>query len=141
MVQQAKQDTTTAVEPKEEMGLATIERAVLPERMLKELGIPQRVAFRERPGVSPTWMPETVGSTIAGIVRDQKHGVGKFSSSLIVLQTRDGFKTVWLGADLKRKLDTIERGALVIIEYIGKQKLPNVSNEMRMFRVYEVMSA
>lgn len=145
MVEKVTQEKVSKVqgqgEPSEEMALATLERAVLPEKMIAQLGLPKGLRARELPGVSPTWMPSAEGATIAGMVRQVKHGVGRFNSSLVVLATRDGFRTVWLGADLKRKLENIQPGALVIVEYQGRQKVPGRDVEMRTFRVYEILPA
>ena len=94
---------------------------------------------REIPGVAVTWKPEKNGDTIAGVCVKFREGVGQFNSSLIVLEGEYGFRSVWLGADLRQKISAESIGRPMVIVYEGMMQIGNRPQPMRTYRVIEVL--
>jgi len=114
-------------------------QSVMPEELVK-MGLADQVAVQEIPGVSPTWKPLNKGDFILGKVIDVRDGLGKFGSTCVVMQTvvPGGFRTVWLGADLKIKMrDSV--GRIYNIAYDGEMKMEGSKAPMRVYRVYEIL--
>lgn len=114
---------------------------MLPEE-LKELGLGELVTAKEVPGVSPTWKPAKVGDFLLGKVVQVRENIGKFQSTALIMETviPGGFRTVFLGADLKIKLGSINPVDRVYsIYYDGVMEFPGGKQPMKVYRVYEVI--
>ena len=96
----------------------------------------------ERPGYEPIWKPDVAGASLLGRVSSVREGAGKFGGTIVTLATTDGYRSVWLSADLKIKLldGASLRGRLFMIEYLGKESLGAGKNEMRRYRVTELLA-
>lgn len=134
--------------------LVRFDRSSLPAQMLATLGLKAddpRVIARERPGVSPTWLPTKPGDFIVGTIIEYRHELGKYKSSCVVIlgritgetqQTPPTYRTVWCGADLKTKLlEKVEAGGFVALEFTGMQELKGRPQPMRTYRVMELLPA
>lgn len=100
----------------------------------------QKYKTQEIPGVAQTWKPAKVGDTIGGVIRKYREGVGQYNSSLVVLEGDYGFRTVWLGADLKQKVSGEMVGSPVMISYEGKADIGK-KQPMNVYRVIEILEA
>ena len=108
---------------------------------LEEMGLGAVSTVKEVPGISPTWKPAKAGDFLIGRVVQVRENVGKFSSTALVLETAvpGGFRTVWLGADLKIKMGSIDPlDKVYAIYYDGTMEFPGSKQPMKVYRVYEV---
>jgi hypothetical protein len=98
---------------------------------------------REIAGVSPQWKPDKPGDMIAGVLSrfkqvNTQYGLG----SVVSITTKDGPRDVWLGADLKMKIDADSVGRPIVIVYDGEQIVGrgrNSGKAMKAYRVIEVL--
>jgi uncharacterized OB-fold protein len=82
-----------------------------------------------------TWQKDTQ-KVIEGTVVDFKQDImGKPGANVIVLETEDGPKTVWLDKVLSSYPDLVEIGTKVRITFLGKEKSKSGPN---MFNNYKV---
>lgn len=115
---------------------------------LEEMGLAGKVETREIPGVPPNWKPLSKDDYMIGRVVDvrdlavpslQRAGQAEIRSTVAVLDTAvpGGFRSLWLGADLKIKMrDSI--GKVYAIYYDGETPMQG-RNPMKTYRVYEVI--
>lgn len=116
---------------------------MLPDE-LEAMGLGETIAAEEIPGVSPTWEPATKGDFLLGRCVDvrslviPKVSTPENPSVVAVFNTAipGGYRSVWLGADLRIKLNN-PVGRVYSIHYDGVQDTGKPS-PMKMYRVYEV---
>jgi hypothetical protein len=121
---------------------------ILPSE-LEELGLAGQAGVREIPGVAPSWKPAGHGDYLLGRcvdIRSHEFDIGttKQRTGIVgIFETAvpGGFRSVWLGADLRVKLsDPI--GKVYQIYYEGETR-PNRSsqslNPMKTYRVLEIV--
>ena len=142
MATEAKGSQSAA--PPEKVKPTSTELVVFGKHDIADLPAPvralmQKFKTREIPGVAPTWKPEKPSDTIAGICVRYREGVGQFKSSLIVLEGEYGFRSVWLGADLKQKITAESIGRPMVIVYEGMMQIGTRPQPMRTYRVIEVL--
>ncbi len=119
-------------------------------KQLEEMGLAGKVEVREIPGVAPDWKPVNPGDFILGRCVDIREVDTRFTKTdgngnktnvghCAVFETAipGGFRTVWLGADLRIKIKNAI-GAVFSIEYIGSQDIGK-GNPMKQYRVCEVL--
>lgn len=113
---------------------------MLPQQ-LEEMGLAGKVTAREIPGVAPSWKPVNNGDFLLGRCVDMREGLGRFKSTAMIFDTAvpGGFRTVWLGADLKIKLKNAV-GRVYSIEYNGTLDLGRPGQQpVKQYRVCEVL--
>lgn len=102
-----------------------------------------RYRTREAVGVAPTWKPEKEGEFLIGQVVTEK-SAGKFNGTVLGMMTPEGPRSVWLNADLRIKMgsDSTLVGKNFVIQFEGwlrKADNPAIKNDMRVYKVIEVM--
>jgi hypothetical protein len=121
------------------------ELRVLPKE-LEELGLMGKVNAMEIPGVPKTWTPEKPGDFILGRCVDQRQhtfDAGKpdeRTRTVLVFDTAipGGFRSVWLGADLRLKLqDPV--GHVYQIFFEGTTTPTEKSRRLNPMKTYRVM--
>lgn len=107
---------------------------------LEEMGLGSKIeGVEEIPGIAPSWKPVKKGDFLLGKCVDIRPGIGKYESTALVFRTAvpGGFRTVWLGADLKIKMrEPLNRVYSIYFDGtvdVGK------SSEMKSYRVYEIL--
>jgi hypothetical protein len=116
---------------------------------LEELGLGAHIQTREIPGVPPNWKPASAGDFLLGRcvdIRDRKFDIGTPKERTATVALFDtavpgGFRSVWLGADLRLKLNN-PVGKVYQIYYEGETRPSRASqqlNPMKTFRVMEVL--
>jgi hypothetical protein len=148
------------VKPKEESKPSGQETAVvlfggdvrvLPQE-LEELGLGGKVEALEIPGVPPTWKPTVKGDFLLGRCVDAREKVfveevngvrTERKAPVLVFETAvpGGFRSVWLGADLRLKLND-PVGQVFQIYYEGTSMPTERSrklNPMKTFRVIKIL--
>lgn len=116
---------------------------------LDNLGLTGKVQTREIPGVPPSWKPVNPGDFLLGRCvdrREQTFDAGtpkERKSTVLIFDTPipGGFRSVWLGADLRLKLhDPIGKVYQIRFEGLTTPNLTSQKlNPMKTFTVYEVM--
>lgn len=129
---------TEAAPNEEALTIFGSEQTMLPEELAK-MGLGEQVEVQEIPGVTPSWKPVNKGDFLLGRVVDVRENLGKFGSTAVVFHTAvpGGFRTVWLGADLKVKMRNA-LGKVYSIHFDGMMELAG-RQPMKVYRVYEVM--
>jgi hypothetical protein len=98
---------------------------------------------REIPGIAESWNSKDKnlqpGDFIAGICVQYRERVSQFESDVIVLETPDGFRSVWLGVDLKAKISAASIGRPMVISYEGEITRARAKGPMKNYRVLEVL--
>lgn len=98
---------------------------------------------REIPGIAESWNDTAherkAGDFIAGICVQYRERVSQYESDVIVLETADGFKSVWLGVDLKAKITAQSVGRPMVIEYQGTMTRPRAKGAIKSYRVLEII--
>lgn len=108
---------------------------------------------KELVGIAPAWTPKgsvkgdpTKGDDpdfIAGHVISERHGLGQFGSSVLVIESNLGTRSIWLGSDMKLKLgEAPATGRNFVFQFQGwltKKDNPRIANDMKIIRVIEVM--
>jgi hypothetical protein len=135
-------------QPKAELETALVlfgELRVLPAE-LEELGLAGKVETREIPGVPPNWKPANAGDFLLGRCvdrREQRFDMGKPDERVATVLVFDtaipgGFRSVWLGADLKLKLhDPV--GKVYQIFFEGTSTPTEKSRRLNPMKTYRVM--
>lgn len=116
------------------------ETGLLPEELRERLG---GMELREIPGFAPQWKPSKAGDFLLGQIRSVRHDVGKYHATVVTMQTAAGFRSVFLGADLKMKfLDGQDlRGRVFSLSYEGETKTAGDEKKaMRQYRVIEILA-
>jgi len=120
-------------------GTSTLPAAV--QRAIERSGL--KLKSRELPGVAPSWKPTTPGEFVFGEILAIREGVGEFAGTVIVLSTKDGPVSVWVGVDLKTKFGSNVRvGQVYCIQYMGKilkSQNPKLKKDMHQFQVAEII--
>ncbi len=123
--------------------------ADLPEEIREALS---EMEVKELVGIAPAWTPK--GSVkgdpakgedpdwIAGHVISERHEVGQYKSTVVVVESNLGTRSVWLGSDMKLKLgDAPATGRNFVFQFQGwltKKENPRIANDMKLIRVIEV---
>jgi hypothetical protein len=106
-----------------------------PDDMAKRLA-ELRGSKNQAVGYAPTFLFEMPGDEVAGIIKDFRGDVGKYASTLVVLERPDkSYVSVWLGADLAMKIRPEHVGKDVTIVYVEDLDLGE-GNPMRLFEVF-----
>lgn len=124
------------------------ESQMLPSE-LEELGLTGQIEAREIPGVPPNWKAVNPGDFLLGrcvAARDMTFDEGKPSvrtATVLLFETAvpGGFRSVWLGADLRLKLND-PVGKVYQIYFEGTSTPTERSrklNPMKTFRVMEII--
>lgn len=123
--------------------------SMLPEE-LQEMGLAGKVEVREVPGVVPDWKPVQKGDFLFGRCVDIREVETRFSKrgpdgvltnpglcAVFETSVPGGFRTVWLGADLRIKLanalDKVYTITFVATKDTGK------GNPLKIYQVMEVI--
>jgi hypothetical protein len=119
---------------------------------LEEMGLTGKITVREIPGVPQNWKPVNVGDFLLGRVVAEREmefqdsqGPGQppriRTAKVLVFDTAvpGGFRSVWLGADLRIKLQNAE-GKVYQITYQGEVNVGRNArlNAMRSYQVFEI---
>lgn len=98
---------------------------------------------REIPGIAESWNDKEharePGDLIAGIMVQYRERVSQYESDVIVLETAEGFRSVWLGVDLKAKITAQSIGRPMVIEYQGTMTRPLAKGPIKSYRVLEII--
>jgi hypothetical protein len=108
----------------------------LPEPVRKAIA---GLKVREIPGIAETWTPSGPGDFVAGIMVQYRERVSQYETDVIVLETPNGFRSVWLGVDLKNKITSTSIGRPMVISYEGMITRPRAKGPIKNFRVLEVL--
>ena len=144
----AKEKEQPKQEPNSDTAMVLFGESVqmLPKE-LEAMGLAGKVIAREIPGVVPDWKPVSKGDLLLGRCVDVREVETRFTKatgimgSCAVFETviPGGFRTVWLGADLKIKLrDSV--GKVYSIMFDGTMS-SNKGQDMKLYRVMEVIPA
>ena len=147
----SRQSVKDKPEPVEALVLFGGVQTMLPA-VLQELGLAGKVTAQEIPGVPPTWKPAQVNDYLLGrCVAERDVEFSSVNQQTKVVETRTrrvlifdtavpgGFRGVWLGADLRLKLqDAI--GKVYQITYTGEQNVGRNAklNAMKSYQVFEI---
>lgn len=98
---------------------------------------------REIPGIAESWNDKEhqvkPGDFIAGICVQYRERVSQYESDVIVLETAQGFRSVWLGVDLRAKITAQSVGRPMVIEYQGTMTRPRAKGPIKQYRVLEII--
>jgi hypothetical protein len=120
------------------------EMTMLPKE-LAELGLSDQIAVEEIPGVAPSWKPVHPGDMMIGRCVDMRemelpdtfHQGQNRKSTVLVFNTAipGGFRSVWIGAELKIKMrDPVDK--VYTIYYDGTTPMAGGRQPMKTYRVY-----
>ena len=138
-------------EPKDALVLFGGTMQMLPKE-LEELGLAGKVVAREIPGVPPNWKPVQPGDYLLGRVVAEREmefqnsrGPGQAPeiriAKVLVFDTAvpGGFRSVWLGADLRIKLQN-PVGKVFQINFQGEVNVGRNAklNSMKSYQVFEI---
>ena len=88
-----------------------------------------------REGDASVWKPE-VGNVLEGVLTEKRANVGANNSGMYVVTTADNnMVAIWETSVLKSKLDQLEIGSEVRLEYLGKRKSKNGPGTYHDFKV------
>jgi hypothetical protein len=123
---------------------------------LEEMGLAGKVHAREIPGVPPNWKPVQIGDFLLGrVVAEREMEFPRIDPVTQTVITRKakvlvfdtavpgGFRSVWLGADLRIKMQNA-LGRVYSIYYDGEttpSKNSQSLHPMKSYRVFEVIPA
>ena len=91
--------------------------------MKKEKKWEEVVTKSEEGDFNETWKPEE-GDEIEGAYKSKKTGVGKFKSTIYVLETKKGDIDIWASKAISDALEDKEFGISVKIVYHGEKPSP-----------------
>jgi len=91
--------------------------------MTKEKKWEEVVTKSEEGDFNETWKPEE-GDEIEGAYKSKKTGVGKFKSTIYVLETKKGDIDIWASKAISDALEDKEFGISVKIVYHGEKPSP-----------------
>jgi hypothetical protein len=98
---------------------------------------------REIPGIAESWNSKErnlqPGDFICGVCCQYRERVSQFESDVIVLETPEGFRTVWLSTDLRAKITAASVGRPFVITYEGEIIRPRAKGPIKNYRVLEVL--
>ncbi len=97
--------------------------------------------FKEVGGTSGEMAPakkfEKEGDSIMGTYVRKQENVGAFKSNLYIIKTSEGEQAVWGSNALDRKMNMIQTGKQVYIEYLGKKQNPKTKRQFKDWKVLE----
>jgi hypothetical protein len=139
-VQAVELERTTPAPEQAMVFYGRAEPANLPPAIRAAIGT---LKVREIPGISQSWNDKAAalnpGDFIAGVCVQYRERVSSYESDVIVLETPDGFRTVWLGVDLRAKITAASVGRPMVIEYQGTIEKPRSKGPIRSYRVLEII--
>lgn len=120
-------------------------RMTMLPKELEQMGLAGKVTVQEIPGVPPNWKPAVPNDYLLGkcvAVREKEFDTGTPRQRIAHVAVFDtaipgGFRSVWLGADLKIKL-TNPVGKVYQIVYTGDVDVHSGLNPMKAYTVYEI---
>lgn len=122
---------------------------------LEELGLAGKIEAREIPGICPTWKPVNMGDYMLGrcvserdvefpLIDAKTKQVTSRVRTVLVFDTAvpGGFRSVWLGADLRIKMQE-PIGKVYQISYQGEVAVGRNANlnPMKSYQVFEIQPA
>lgn len=116
---------------------------------LEAMGLAGKIQAREIPGVPMNWKPVNESDFLLGRCVDKRNmtfdaGTPKErKATVLVFDTAvpGGFRSVWLGADLRIKIGNDPVGKVYSIYYDGEKTINDISrklNPMKSYRVFEI---
>ena len=144
---------TPEPEPTDALVLFGGKMNMLPKE-LEALGLAGKVQVREIPGIAPAWKPVGAGDYLLGIAVQEREvsfpavnadgSRGERIRKVLVFDTAvpGGFRSVWLGADLRIKMQN-PVGKVYQITYQGEVNVGRNANlnAMKSYQVFEVQPA
>ena len=82
-----------------------------------------------------TWKPTEKGDSIEGKLIAKKEKVGENNSNLYTLETKEGARSVWGSAVLDNRMEQVEEGDLIRIEFKGREESSKGKQPTKIFKV------
>lgn len=86
-------------------------------------------------GLEEVWTPEKEGDLVQGKLVEIKNSVGANNSTIYVLETSEGRKSVWDTTVLRNKMSQINLLDEVLIKYLGEKESPKSGRIYKDFSV------
>lgn len=145
MKKESNSDVIDAEVTDESTALTVMQRGTsiqkLPPALQQKLA---RFQMREAAGFAPQWKPSKIGDYLLGRILSIRNTKTQFGEATVVtLLCEDGQqRAIFLGTDLKTKLNGAEKDQVYVIQFDGeetKKENPRLKNNMKKWSVIEVL--
>ncbi len=98
--------------------------------------------LREAAGFAPQWKPKNPGEFLVGTILSVRDAETEFGiATVVTMQSQQGQAAIFLGTELRMKLEGCRPGQHYVIQYDGlesKKDNPKLKNDMKKWTVIEV---
>jgi hypothetical protein len=102
----------------------------------------KKFKVREAAGFAPQWKPKDPGEYLVGTILSVREAETEFGlATIVTMQSQQGQLAIFLGTELKMKLEGAQSGQHYVIQFDGmetKKQNPKLKNDMKKWTVIEV---